>query len=685
MSQSVRESSSVPALGAENVGNGAAVRPATTPTTGGAAAIPTAGESAPALTPPGWTVESSAELYQIRGWGEPYFTVNADGHVEVRPDPTTERTIDLYELVKDLEARGLDLPLLIRFPDILHDRMRRLNECFQRAIAEYNYQNVYRGGYPVKVNQQRHIVEEVVHYGREFGFGLEAGSKPELLIALAQAEESGSLILCNGYKDRRYIETALLAQRFDKTVIVILERIEELDYVIEAWEKLGITPVIGVRAKLTAKGVGRWADSAGERAKFGLTASEIVEVVDRLAEKNLLGSLQLLHFHIGSQVSSIIPIKNAMAEAANVFVELAKMGCNMRYLDVGGGLAVDYDGSKTDFHASKNYNVQEYAYDVVVAIQEACSKHNIPVPTIVSESGRAIAAHQSVLVFQVVGVNEVRFGPPVPPPASAHSVLRGLYETWKGIAPKNVQEAFHDASQAKEEAQSLFKFGYLTLRERASAERLFWNCCEKILDHVRRMKYVPDELQNLEKVLASIYYCNFSVFQSAPDTWAIDQLFPIMPIHRLEEKPTVRATLADLTCDSDGAIDHFIDREDVKHVLEVHPFTPGKPYIMAMFLNGAYQEILGDLHNLFGDTNAVHVRLAESGYHVSHVVKGDNVSEVLHYVQYQPETMIERVRQQAERALKSNLITVQQMRLLMRHYEEALQMYTYLSDGEAEE
>jgi arginine decarboxylase len=450
--------------------------------------------------------------------------------------------------------------------------------------------------------------------------------------------------------------------------------------VFKASEKLGIAPALGVRAKLTAKGVGRWADSAGDRAKFGLTSAEIVEVVDRLAQKNLLGSLQLLHFHIGSQVSSIIPIKNAMSEAANIYVELAKMGANMRYLDVGGGLAVDYDGSKTDFHASKNYNIQEYASDVVFSIQEACGKASIDCPTIVTESGRAITAHQSVLIFEVVGTNEVKFGDPDEPPPNAHSVLRGLYYTWKNVVPKNVQESWHDAIQAKEEAQSLFKFGYLSLRERAQAERLYWSVCEKILGIVRRMRYIPEELQNLERVLAAIYYCNFSVFQSAPDTWAIDQLFPIMPIHRLDEEPTVRATIADLTCDSDGAIDHFIDREDVKNVLEVHPYRPTEPYFMGLFLNGAYQEILGDLHNLFGDTNAVHVRLGEEGYHVSHVVKGDSVAEVLHYVQYSPDDMVERVRQQAEGALRTNQITLQQMRLLMRHYEESLGKYTYLSD-----
>jgi arginine decarboxylase len=406
-------------------------------------------------------------------------------------------------------------------------------------------------------------------------------------------------------------------------------------------------------------------------------------VVDRLAELGMLDALQLLHFHIGSQISSIIPIKNALQEAANIYVELAKMGCKMGYLDVGGGLAIDYDGSQTDFHASRNYTMQEYASDVIGIVQAACQKADVPVPTIVSESGRAIAAHQSMLVFEVVGANEVRYGPAIEPKPDAHRVLQELFETWKNVLPKNVQESFHDATQAKEEAQNLFKYGYLSLRERAEAERLYWCCCEKIQDIVRRLKGVPEELQGLEKGLGAIYYCNFSIFQSAPDTWAIDQLFPIMPIHRLDEEPTVGATLADLTCDSDGMIDHFIDVEDVKHTLDVHPYRPGEHYFLGMFLNGAYQEILGDLHNLFGDTNCVHVRLTEQGYQVRHVIKGDRVSEVLKFVEYVPENMIEAVREQAEEAVGAGKLTIVQMRLLMEHYEQALLSYTYLTDEQA--
>lgn len=627
-----------------------------------------------------WTTERSAQLYQIEGWGKPYFSISSKGQVQVTPAAANGPSIDLYDLVQDLRARGLVLPLLIRFSDIVDHRIARINKSFQRAIAEYEYPGRYRGVFPVKVNQQRHLVEEVVRGGKPYEFGLEAGSKPELLVALSVMNEPGGLIICNGYKDKKYIETALLAQRLNKTVLVVLERLEEVDVVLKASKRLGIVPQLGVRAKLTAKGVGRWAKSAGDRAKFGLSTAEMVQLVDTLKEHDLLDTLKLLHFHIGSQISSIIPIKNALQEASNIYVELAKMGCKMGYLDVGGGLAIDYDGSKTDFHASKNYDLQEYAYDVVAAIQDACSKARIAVPTLVSESGRAVAAHHSVLVFEVVGANDVRFGEPQPPDEGAHRLLKELYETYRGIMPKNVQESFHDAGQAKEESQSLFRYGYLSLRERAQAERLYWHCCEKIHTTLDRVKFIPEELQDLEHTLSAIYYCNFSVFQSAPDVWAIDQLFPVMPIHRLDEQPTVSATLADLTCDSDGRIDRFIDVEDVKHALDVHPLSPGEPYCMAMFLNGAYQEILGDLHNLFGDTNAAHIKVRDDGYVVEHVVKGDSVKEVLRYVEYDPEAMIEAVRRQAERAVSEQQLTNEQMRTLMDHYEASLRSYTYLTE-----
>lgn len=629
-----------------------------------------------------FTIKDAIERYQIKGWGEPYFGINEKGHVEVRPDSKSDRRVDLYELTLDLKARGLDLPLLIRFPNILHDRIRLLNECFQRAIREYEYRGIYRGVFPIKVNQQRHLVEEIVDFGREYRYGLEAGSKPELLIALAAMDHESGFIICNGYKDLTYMETALVASHFDNEVIVVLERAEELEIMLRASEKLGIRPSLGVRAKLSQRGMGQWADSAGDRAKFGLTTAEIVHVVERLAERDMLDCLKLLHFHMGSQVSSIIPIKNALREASQIYVELVKMGCAMGYIDCGGGLAVDYDGSKTDFRASMNYAVQEYAYDVVSAIADACDKENVAHPTIVTESGRAIASYQSVLVFDVLGVDRIGYGEPIPVSDDEHDILKGLYDTWKGVGKKNIQEAFHDAQQGLEEARSLFKFGYLSLRELARAERLYWHCCEKIHEVGKKLTHIPEELQRLDDLLGSIYYCNFSIFQSAPDVWAMDQLFPFLPIHRLDEEPTVKARLADLTCDSDGMVETFIDVDEVKTSLDVHPVRDGEPYILAMFLGGAYQEILGDLHNLFGDTNVVHVRLAEYGYTVSNVIKGDSIEEVLRYLQYDPEDMAERVRKQAERALAAQKMTVDQLRTFMKHYEESLRGYTYLKgDG----
>mgnify|MGYP002777176100 CR=1 FL=1 len=635
--------------------------------------------TAPPQPAKSWTIEDSEELYRITGWGEPYFSINAAGHVTVSPQGDRGGSLDLFELVNALKLRNLGLPLLIRFSDILEDRIERLNAAFSRAIARYNYPGVYRGVFPVKCNQQRHLVEALVKFGKPYQFGLEAGSKPELMIALATLKTPGSLLICNGYKDREYIETAILAQRLGQTPIIVLEQIEEVALVIEAGQKLGIRPILGVRAKLNTKGMGRWGTSAGDRAKFGLTIPEIISTVEQLRAANMLDSLELLHFHIGSQISSIAVIKDALREASQIYVELAKLGANMKYMDVGGGLGVDYDGSKTNFYASKNYNVQNYANDVIAEIKEACDERNLPVPTIVSESGRAIASHQSVLVFDVLSTSEVPSGIPEPPNEKEHLIIRNLYETYESITEENYQEAYHDATQFKEEATSLFGFGYLSLTERARAERLYWTCCEKILQIVRQQEYVPDDLEDLEQIMASIYYINLSVFQSAPDSWAIDQLFPIMPIHRLDEEPTRRATLADLTCDSDGKIDQFIDLRDVKHVLELHPLKSGQPYYLGMFLSGAYQEIMGNLHNLFGDTNAVHIHLTPKGYQIEHVVKGDTMTEVLGYVQYDSEDLIESIRQQTEQALQEKRITIQESQLLLQNYERSLSRYTYLT------
>ena len=626
-----------------------------------------------------WKIENSEDLYRIEGWGRPYFSINAAGHVTVSPKGERGGSLDLFELVNALQQRNLGLPMLIRFSDILENRIERLNACFAKAIARYNYPGVYRGVFPVKCNQQRHLIEDLVRFGKPHQFGLEAGSKPELMIALALLDTPGALLICNGYKDQEYIETAMLAQKLGQTPIIVLEQIEEVDLAIAASRQLGIKPILGVRAKLSTQGMGRWGTSTGDRAKFGLTIPEIMEAVEKLGAADLLGSLQLLHFHIGSQISAINVIKDAIQEASRIYVELAMLGADMKYLDVGGGLGVDYDGSQTNFYTSKNYNMQNYANDIVAELKDTCDEREITVPTLVSESGRAISSHQSVLIFDVLSTSDVPLDPPDPPQDGESPIIKYLWETYQSINKENYQEFYHDAAQFKEEAISRFNLGILRLNERAKAERLYWACCQKVLTIIRQEEYVPDELEDLEKIMASIYYINLSVFQSAPDCWAIDQLFPIMPIHRLDEEPTRRGILADLTCDSDGKIDRFIDLRDVKSVLELHKFEPGKPYYLGMFLNGAYQEIMGNLHNLFGDTNAVHINLTPKGYQIEHVVKGDTMSEVLSYVQYDSEDMIENIRQRCERALEEQHITIAESQRLLQTYEQSLQRYTYLN------
>jgi arginine decarboxylase len=629
----------------------------------------------------GWTTRDSLELYNVAQWGQGFFHVNETGHVEVRPRGPDGPRIDLPALVEDLRGRGLRTPLLLRFSDLLASRVAGIAGSFHHAMEEYGYQGHYRGVYPIKVNQQRHVVEEIVEFGAPAGIGLEAGSKPELLIALALLDTPGALIVCNGYKDRAYVETALLAQRLGRTPIIVIDRFHEIDLVIKTASELGIRPHLGVRARLTTRGAGKWMESTGDRSKFGLTAVEMVEAVERLRADDMLDCLELLHFHIGSQITAIRAHKDALREAGRIFAGLHEMGATPNLLDVGGGLGVDYDGSQTNFHSSMNYSVQEYANDVVAAVQEACDDAGIPHPDLVTEAGRAMVAHHSVLVFDVLGVSEMRSGRlPQPVEEDDPKVLQDLWEVWTSVSRKNVQEAWHDALQAKEEASSLFSLGYIDLRVRARVESLFWACGEKILRTVQDMPQIPEDLQDLEKGLADTYYGNLSIFQSAPDHWAVRQLFPVMPIQRLDEKPTRRGVFADLTCDSDGKISQFIDQHDVKDVLELHAFD-GRPYYIGMFLLGAYQEILGDLHNLFGDTDAVHVRLDEKGdYHVEHVVEGDEVSDVLRYVEYDPRLLVEKVRRTVEEALRRNQITLQESKRLRMRYQQGLQGYTYLSD-----
>ncbi len=627
-----------------------------------------------------WTVKDAVELYNVHGWGRDFFTINEAGHVEVTPAGPNGGRIDLKELVDDLRSRGLNVPILIRFSDILKTRVEQLCGSFQQAIAENDYKGSYRGVYPIKVNQQRHVVEELMEYGRPFNLGIEAGSKPELLVALALQENPDALILCNGYKDRAFVETALLAQKLGRKVVIVVDRIAEVETIISASRDLDIQPIIGVRARLSTKGAGKWVESTGDRSKFGLTATEMVAAVDRLRAEGMLDCLQLLHFHIGSQITAIRAIKDALREASRVFVELHALGANMKYLDCGGGLGVDYDGSQTNFHSSVNYTLQEYAADIVSQVAEACNAKGVPHPDIVTESGRALTAHHSVLIFNVLDTNQMLAGQiPETLAEDEHRVIQQMYETYAGVSRKNFQEAYHDSLQIKEEAITAFTLGFLDLKARARVEQLFYATIERILKIVRDLPYVPDDLEGLEKQLADTYYCNFSLFQSLPDHWAVRQLFPTMPIDRLNKQPARRAILADLTCDSDGKMDQFIDLKDVKHFIELHPVN-GEPYCIATFMVGAYQEILGDLHNLFGDTDAVHVKLdGPDDYRVEHVVEGDSVTEVLSYVQYSKDALVSRVRRAVETALREKRLTMAESGRLLRRYEEALEGYTYLT------
>jgi arginine decarboxylase len=635
--------------------------------------------SSAAGIPRKWTVADSAEVYGVKYWGNSYFSVNDAGNVQAHPTGPDGARIDLKELVDEVARRGIGLPLLIRFSDVLKSRIVELNETFKRAIAEYGYKGAYKGVYPIKVNQHRYVVEEIVQFGRPYHYGLEAGSKPELLAVMAMLDDEEALVVCNGYKDEEYIETALMASKLGRTVLIVVEKFSELALIAEVAKKMGVRPRIGIRVKLAAKGSGRWEASGGDRSKFGLSTREVVEAINFMRANDLLSCFELLHFHLGSQISAIRAVKNALREAGRFYVEVSKMGAPLKYFDAGGGLGVDYDGSQTNFASSMNYSTQEYANDIVFSLQEICDAGGVTHPTIVTESGRAVVAHHSMLVVDILGVGEFDVGKaPEKVGKDSSRVVKNLFETFKDVSRKNVLEAYHDALEYKEEALQLFNLGNLSLEERVVAEDIFWAICQKLLKQVRDMREVPEELEGLERALSDTYFCNFSMFQSLPDIWAIDQLFPIMPIHRLGEEPTRRAVLADITCDSDGKIDHFIDRRDVKSVLELHPVN-GHDYYLGIFLIGAYQEILGDLHNLFGNTNTVHVSLAAGGgYQIDHVVTGDTVTDVLKYVSYSREELVARLRRFAELAVRANRMTLEETRSMLRMYEEGLAGYTYL-------
>jgi arginine decarboxylase len=634
-----------------------------------------------------WKIEDSLDVYQVPKWGQGYFSINAAGHVVVRPDGLAEHEIDLLEVVQGLRARDLTTPVVVRFSDILRHRLARLHKAFSQAIAENDYKNRYVAVFPIKVNQQRLVVEEVYRYGKEFGFGLEAGSKPELLAVMALTENAPDrMIICNGFKDDSYIEAVILATKLGRTIIPVIENFDELKLVLRHAEKYQVRPRIGVRVKLASEGAGRWRDSAGEKSKFGLFVTEILELVQTLKSHNMLDCLELVHCHPGSQLQDIRRVKDAINELAHVYAELKLMGAGLKYIDVGGGLGVDYDGSGTNFESSMNYTMNEYASDVVYRIGSVCNAREIEHPVIISESGRATAAHHSVLIFNALGssaLDKFRVAGSIEENYSGSEELPqpvlDLFEAYRSVSARRLVECYHDAVQAREQVLQMFNLGLLSLEFRGLAERLYWATCAKIRDYCRKLENAPEELEGLEFILSDTYFCNFSVFQSLPDSWAIGQLFPIMPIHRLEEKPTRNAVLADITCDSDGKIDRFVSQRDVKRTLELHELRPDEEYYLAAFLVGAYQETLGDLHNLFGDTHVVHIRLHDQGgWWIEEIVKGDTAGKVLSYMQYDVDRLFPQFARDCERAVREGRMTLAESQALRRFYEWELAGYTYL-------
>jgi arginine decarboxylase len=628
-----------------------------------------------------WTIADATELYEIERWGKGYFAIGDNGHVKVHPTKDPTRSIDLKQLIDHLQLRGINLPTLVRFRDVLQHRLQDIHDAFQAAITQHEYNGRYICVYPIKVNQQRQVVEEVLEFGKPYRFGLEAGSKPELLVVAALADND-TPIICNGFKDAEFIEMAMLAQKIGRNIIPVVEKYTELALILEYAKKVGVRPTIGMRVKLAARGGGRWQSSGGYRSKFGLTVGEMLRGLEELKALGMEDCFQLLHFHLGSQIPNIRIVKGALNEAARVYVELVKAGAGLQYMDVGGGLGVDYDGTQTNFESSVNYTIEEYANDVVYHIQSVCDEAKVPHPTIVSESGRAIVAYHSLLVLNVLDVSELgdEFVPNAAATAETEQPLIDLIHAYDELSAKNALESYHDAQQALDMAMNLFSGGYLPLEQRSLAESLYFAICMKIKKLTQSMDEVPDDLKGLDDSLSDTYFCNFSLFQSVPDSWAIKQLFPIMPIHRLNERPDRMAVLGDITCDSDGKVDSFIDRRTVRRALPLHRFS-GSPYFLGVFLVGAYQEILGDLHNLLGDTHAVHVSLdAQGDVVLDAVIKGDTVREVLKYVAFDTDALIAKLRADVETAVRAGRVDYQESGRLLRFYEDGLNGYTYLEE-----
>jgi arginine decarboxylase len=626
-----------------------------------------------------WRIEDSAELYNINGWGINYFKINQKGNVIVTPREG-HASVDLRELIDELLLRDVSTPVLLRFPDILDSRIEEMHNCFKKAAEEYEYKGQNFIVYPIKVNQMRPVVEEIVSHGKKFNIGLEAGSKPELHAVIATNPDNDSLIICNGYKDESYIELALLAQKMGRTIFIVVEKLNELKLIARVAKRLKVKPNIGIRVKLASSGSGKWEDSGGDVSKFGLTSSELLESLDYLERNNMKDTLRLVHFHIGSQVNKIRRIKIALREAAQFYVQIYKMGFHLDFVDVGGGLGVDYDGTRSaNSGSSVNYSVQEYVNDATFAMVDASDKNGIPHPNIITESGRSLTAHHSLLIFEVleyaslpVWEDEEEVSP------DDHELLHDLFESWNNINATSMLETWHDAQQIREEALDMFSLGLLDLKTRARIERLFWTIAREIQQMANEMKRPPEELSILPKLLSDKYFCNFSLFQSLPDSWAIDQVFPIIPIHRLDEKPDRHATLQDITCDSDGKIDNFISTRNFSHHLPVHSLKAKEAYYIGVFLTGAYQEILGDLHNLFGDTNVVHVSVDEKGYYIDQVIDGETVAEVLDYVQYNSKKLVRTVETWVTASVKQGRITAEEGKEFLSIYRSGLYGYTYL-------
>ncbi len=626
-----------------------------------------------------WTIEDAKELYNINGWGVSYFGINEDGNVYVSPSKDQTR-IDLKEVMNELALRDVTTPVLLRFPDILDNRIEQTASCFQKAKKEYDYKAENFIIYPIKVNQMQPVVEEIISHGRKFNLGLEAGSKPELHAVIAVQSQSDSLIICNGYKDQSYIELALLAQKMGKRIFIVIEKLNELEIIAKAAKKLNVKPNLGIRIKLASSGSGKWEESGGDASKFGLTSSELLEALRILDEKGLHNCLRLIHFHIGSQITKIRRIQTALREAAQFYINLHKMGYNVDFVDCGGGLGVDYDGTRSpSSESSVNYTIQEYVNDCVYTFVDAANKNNIQHPNIITESGRSLAAHHSVLVIDVLETASLpRMSEEFEPTETDHQLVKDLYEIWDNLNPRSILEDWHDAEQIREEALDLFAHGIVDLKTRAEIEGMYWSICREINTLTKQLKHVPEELRKMDKLLADKYFCNFSLFQSLPDSWAIDQLFPILPIQRLDERPTRNATLQDITCDSDGKIANFVTNRHISHVLPVHQLKKTEQYYLGVFLVGAYQEILGDMHNLFGDTNAVHISVKDGRYHIDQIIDGETVEEVLDYVQYNPKKLVRQLEIWVAKSVKAGKISLEEGKEFLSNYRSGLYGYTYL-------